>query len=183
MSLRRFQRQYEQLSQFERKRIIGIMEAGWSARRVARQLGRSDCVMRCWEQWIRETSFQDVLGRSSPRGERLNPAFGLQRHTAPTAGVTVWGAIAYNTRSSLVLIHGTITAQRYVHDILQPHVLPLMQWLPGAIFQQGSARLHTERVSQDCLRALLLFLGLPDPQICLQSSISGMASWASHEFE
>ncbi|GFU98995.1 transposable element Tcb1 transposase [Trichonephila clavipes] len=33
-----------------------------------------------------------------PCGERLNPAFTLQRHTAPTAGETVWGAIAYNTR-------------------------------------------------------------------------------------
>ncbi|GFW75376.1 uncharacterized protein TNCV_4190301 [Trichonephila clavipes] len=44
MPLRRFRRQYEQLSQFERGRIIGTMEAGWSARRVARQLGRSDCV-------------------------------------------------------------------------------------------------------------------------------------------
>ncbi|GFW00620.1 transposable element Tcb1 transposase [Trichonephila clavipes] len=62
-----------------------------------------------------------------PRGERLIPAFVLQRHTAPTAGVMVWGAIANNTRSPLVLIHGTTTAQRYVHDILQPHVLPHMQ--------------------------------------------------------
>ncbi|GFY22076.1 transposable element Tcb2 transposase [Trichonephila clavipes] len=34
-----------------------MMEAGWSARRVARQLGRSDCVVRrCWYQWIREMS-------------------------------------------------------------------------------------------------------------------------------
>ncbi|GFV79111.1 transposable element Tcb2 transposase [Trichonephila clavipes] len=32
-----------------------------------------------------------------PRVERLNPAFALQRHTSPTAGVMVWGAIAYNT--------------------------------------------------------------------------------------
>ncbi|GFW56348.1 uncharacterized protein TNCV_2088571 [Trichonephila clavipes] len=30
---------------------------------------------------------------------------------------------------------------------------------------------------------LLFFLGLPDPQVCLQLSISGTASWASHEFE
>ncbi|GFU55039.1 uncharacterized protein TNCV_425471 [Trichonephila clavipes] len=44
MPLRRFRRQYEQLSQFERRRIIDMMETGWSARRVARQLGRSDCV-------------------------------------------------------------------------------------------------------------------------------------------
>ncbi|GFV67645.1 transposable element Tcb2 transposase [Trichonephila clavipes] len=42
--LRRFRRQYEQLSQFERGRIIGRIEADWSARRVARQFGRSGCV-------------------------------------------------------------------------------------------------------------------------------------------
>ncbi|GFX81962.1 transposable element Tcb2 transposase [Trichonephila clavipes] len=88
------------------------------------------------------------------RGERLNPAFLLQRHTAPTAGVMVWGAIAYNTRSLLVLIRATMTAQRYAHDILQAHVLPLMQRLPGAIFQQDNARPHTVRVSQDCLRTV-----------------------------
>ncbi|GFW47772.1 transposable element Tcb2 transposase [Trichonephila clavipes] len=41
MPLHCFRRQYEQL---EKGRIIGMMEAGWSARRVARQLGRSDCV-------------------------------------------------------------------------------------------------------------------------------------------
>ncbi|GFT38274.1 hypothetical protein TNCV_2585061 [Trichonephila clavipes] len=37
--------------------IIGMMEAGWSARREAHQLGRSDCVVKCWNQWIREMSF------------------------------------------------------------------------------------------------------------------------------
>ncbi|GFW37751.1 hypothetical protein TNCV_4629561 [Trichonephila clavipes] len=33
-----------------------------------------------------------------------------------------------------------MTAQWYVHDILQPQVLSLMPWLPGAIFQQDNAR-------------------------------------------
>ncbi|GFV73708.1 transposable element Tcb1 transposase [Trichonephila clavipes] len=47
-----------------------------------------------------------------------------------------------------------MTAQRYDHDILQPHVLPLMQRLPGAIFQEGNARPHMARVSQDCLRTV-----------------------------
>ncbi|GFU61384.1 transposable element Tcb2 transposase [Trichonephila clavipes] len=65
-----------------------------------------------------------------PRGERLNPAFALQRHVTLTAGVMVWGVIVYNTRSPLVLIRGTMTAEWYVLDILQPHGLPLMQWLP-----------------------------------------------------
>ncbi|GFW48427.1 transposable element Tcb2 transposase [Trichonephila clavipes] len=36
-----------------------------------------------------------------PRDERLNPAFALQRHAAPKAGVMVWDAIAYNTWSPL----------------------------------------------------------------------------------
>ncbi|GFT75085.1 transposable element Tcb2 transposase [Trichonephila clavipes] len=89
-----------------------------------------------------------------PRGKRLNPAFALQRLTAPTAGVMVWDVIAYSTRSHLVLIRGTMTAQRYVHDILQPHVLPLMQRLPGPIFQQDNALPHTARLSQDCLHTV-----------------------------
>ncbi|GFX22566.1 transposable element Tcb2 transposase [Trichonephila clavipes] len=93
MPLRRFRRQYEQLWQFEMERIIGMMEAVWSARQVARQLGSSHCVVRrCWDQWIREMSFtrrpvvyktatysDDKLVRVwRPRGERLNPAFALQ---------------------------------------------------------------------------------------------------------
>ncbi|GFW94164.1 transposable element Tcb2 transposase [Trichonephila clavipes] len=89
-----------------------------------------------------------------PRYERLNPAFTLQRPTAPQAVVMVWSAIAYNTRSLLVLIRGTMTAQRYVHDILQP----LMQRLPGAIFQQDNARPHAASVSQDCLRTVTTLL-------------------------
>ncbi|GFX41660.1 transposable element Tcb1 transposase [Trichonephila clavipes] len=71
-----------------------------------------------------------------PRGEHLNPACSLQRHTAPTTGVMVWGVIAYSTRLPLLFTRDTMTGQRYVHEILQPHVLPLMQRLPGAIFQK-----------------------------------------------
>ncbi|GFV61427.1 transposable element Tcb2 transposase [Trichonephila clavipes] len=68
MPLRRFRRQYELLSQFERGRIIGMMEAGWSAMRVVRQLGHSDYVVRrCWGQWIPETSFTLRPGSGHPR--------------------------------------------------------------------------------------------------------------------
>ncbi|GFV56905.1 transposable element Tcb2 transposase [Trichonephila clavipes] len=144
MPPRRFRRHYEQLSQFERGRTIGMMEAGWSARRVAHLLGRSICVMRkCWDQWIQEMSFTRRPGSgcprqtsrpedcyicrvrenwtatewnqfvfsdesrfnlssddnsarvSTPHGELLNPTSALQRHTVPTAGVMIWGVIAY----------------------------------------------------------------------------------------
>ncbi|GFS76133.1 transposable element Tcb2 transposase [Trichonephila clavipes] len=68
MPLRRHQRQYERL--FERVRIMGIMKAGWSARRVARQVDRSDLtVRRFWDQWTEETSFT------------RRPSSGLSRQT------------------------------------------------------------------------------------------------------
>ncbi|PRD20690.1 UNVERIFIED_CONTAM: hypothetical protein NCL1_53865 [Trichonephila clavipes] len=44
------------------------MEAGWTARQVARQSDRSDCVVRrCWDQWIREMSFTRRPGSGRPR--------------------------------------------------------------------------------------------------------------------
>ncbi|GFT25848.1 transposable element Tcb1 transposase [Trichonephila clavipes] len=174
MSLRRFRKQDEQLSQFEKGRIIGMKEAGWSARRVAHQLGCFDCAtfgiavpITCaaidaypstppfglvplrgnwtaaeWSKVILSDESRFNLSSDDSRVrvwrlryERFNPTFALERRTTSTAGVMVWGVIPYNTRSPQVLIRGTMTAQRYVHDILQPHVLPLMQRLPGAIFQ------------------------------------------------
>ncbi|GFW26521.1 DDE_3 domain-containing protein [Trichonephila clavipes] len=49
-------------------------------------------------------------------------------------------------------MRGTLTGQRYVDDILRPHVGPSLNGLPGAIFQQDNARPHTARVAQDFLR-------------------------------
>ncbi|GFX72045.1 transposable element Tcb2 transposase [Trichonephila clavipes] len=244
MPLRRNRRQYEQLTDFDRGRIIGLREAGWSNRRIGRHLGRSDMVVaRCWQQWITEcrvyrrggsgrprntndredrairrsghfgtnnvasidstplTSFQissaikrnhkETTDRMStgfcrPRatwsvtdwrrvifsdesrfslgadahrtrvwrrtGQRSDPAFIVERHTAISQGVTVWGAISWDTRSSLVVLQGTLTARRYVDDILTPIVLPMLSSHPGAIYQQDNARPHTARLSQQCLQ-------------------------------
>ncbi|GFX37504.1 transposable element Tcb1 transposase [Trichonephila clavipes] len=72
----------------------------------------------------------------------------VQRHTIPRTSVVVWGAIAYEARSSLGLIQGSMTVQRNLHEFLQPHVLQQMARLAGAIFQQDNARPRTTRVSQ-----------------------------------
>ncbi|GFY19508.1 transposable element Tcb2 transposase [Trichonephila clavipes] len=49
-----------------------MMEAGWSARRVARQLDHSDCAeIRCWDQWIRETPFKRKPDSERPRQTSL----------------------------------------------------------------------------------------------------------------
>ncbi|GFX84552.1 transposable element Tcb2 transposase [Trichonephila clavipes] len=84
-------------------------------------------------------------------GELYNSPHTVLRHTASTAGAMVWVAIAYDSRSTLIVMRGTVTSQRYVDDILPPHVGPFLNGLPGAIFQQDNARPHTERVAQDFL--------------------------------
>ncbi|GFT53631.1 transposable element Tc1 transposase [Trichonephila clavipes] len=185
MPLRRNRRQYEQLTDFDRGRIIGLREAGWSNRRIGRHLGRSDMVVaRCWQQWITEgsvdwifadlgqawsvTDWRRVIFSDESRfslsaddhrtrvwrrtGQRSDPAFIVERHTAISQGVTVWGAISWDTRSSLVVLQGTLTARRYVDDILTPIVLPMLSSRPGAIYQQDNARPHTARLSQQCLQ-------------------------------
>ncbi|GFS58170.1 transposable element Tcb1 transposase [Trichonephila clavipes] len=96
-------------------------------------------------------------------GERHNSPHSGLRHTARTAGVMVWGAIAYDSRSTLIVMRGTLTGQRYVDDILRPHVGPFLNGLPGAIFQQDNVRPHTARVAQDFLRQFLTFPWPPSP--------------------
>ncbi|GFW80012.1 DDE_3 domain-containing protein [Trichonephila clavipes] len=64
----------------------------------------------------------------------------------------VWGAIAYDSRFTLIVMRGTLTGQRYVDVILQPLLGPFLNGLPGAIFQQDNARPLTARVAQNFLR-------------------------------
>ncbi|GFY32368.1 transposable element Tcb2 transposase [Trichonephila clavipes] len=109
------------------------MKAGWSAGRVDRQ----NQVVFSEEYRFNLSSDDNQVRAWRALGKHLNPASAIQRHTAPTSAVIVWGAITYDAQSLLILIHDTITAQWYVHDIIQPHLLPLMAGLPGAIFQQG----------------------------------------------
>ncbi|GFV58084.1 transposable element Tcb2 transposase [Trichonephila clavipes] len=74
--------------------------------------------------------------------------------------VRVWRRPAYDSWSTLIGMRGTLTGQRYVGDILRPHVGPFLNGLPGAIFQQDNARPHTARVAQDFLRHFQTLLWL-----------------------
>ncbi|GFX68848.1 transposable element Tcb2 transposase [Trichonephila clavipes] len=76
----------------------------------------------------------------------------------------VWWAIAYDSRSTLIVMRGTLTGQRYVDDILRPHVGPFLNGLPGAIFQQDTSRPHTARVAQDFLRHFQTSMADPLPR-------------------
>ncbi|GFX83989.1 transposable element Tc1 transposase [Trichonephila clavipes] len=111
-----------------------------------------------WQKVVFNDESRFVLGTDDNRvrvwrrpGERYNSPLTVLRHTARTAGVMVWGAIAYDIRSTSIVMHETLTGQRYVDDILRPHLGPFLNGLPGAIFQQNNARPHTARVAQDFL--------------------------------
>ncbi|UYV71316.1 K02A2.6-like [Cordylochernes scorpioides] len=86
------------------------------------------------------------------RGERSYPAAIVERPTVRQRGIMVWGAIAYDSRSPLLRIQGTMTAQRYVDDVLRPVTLPYLKGVPNALYQQDNARPHTARISQQALQ-------------------------------
>ncbi|UYV85064.1 hypothetical protein LAZ67_X004439 [Cordylochernes scorpioides] len=86
------------------------------------------------------------------RGERSNTAAIVERPTVRQRGIMVWGAIAYDSRSPLLRIQGTMTAQRYVDDVLLTVTLPYLQGVPNALYQQDNARPHTARISQQALQ-------------------------------
>ncbi|GFV34975.1 transposable element Tcb1 transposase [Trichonephila clavipes] len=95
-------------------------------------------------------------------GERYNSPHSVLRQTAHTAGVMVWGAIAYDSRSTLIVMRGTLTGQRCVDHILRPHVGPFLNGLPGAKF---SSKIILVRMQQELLKTsyviFRLFHGRP----------------------
>ncbi|GFX01784.1 transposable element Tc1 transposase [Trichonephila clavipes] len=111
-----------------------------------------------WQKVVFSDESRFVLGTDdnsvrvcSRPGEGYNSPHTVLRHTARTAGVMVWEAIAYDSRSTLIVMRGTLSGQRYVDDILRLHLGPFLNVLPGEIFQQDNARPHTARVAQDFL--------------------------------
>ncbi|GFV09785.1 uncharacterized protein TNCV_2598401 [Trichonephila clavipes] len=65
---KRARRHFSQLSEFERGLIIRMETAGWSTRRVAGQVDRSECAVRnCWEQWTREGTHARKTGSGATR--------------------------------------------------------------------------------------------------------------------
>ncbi|GFY14265.1 transposable element Tcb1 transposase [Trichonephila clavipes] len=127
-----------------------------------------------WQKVVFSDEPRFVLGTDDNRVrvwrrpcERYNCPHTVLRHTARTAGVMVWGAIAYDSRSTLSVMRRTLTGQRYVDDILRPHVGPFLIGLPGAKF---SSKIMLVRIQQGLLKTsyviFRLFHGRPASPIC-----------------
>ncbi|GFW34540.1 transposable element Tc1 transposase [Trichonephila clavipes] len=83
-----------------------------------------------WKKVVFSDESRFVLGTDDNRvgvqrcpGERYNSPT-LFYVPCPHSCVMVWGAIDYDSRSTLIVMRGTLTGQRYVDDILRPHTFP-----------------------------------------------------------
>ncbi|GFU45904.1 transposable element Tcb2 transposase [Trichonephila clavipes] len=91
-----------------------------------------------WQNVVFSDESRFVLGADDNRvrvwrhpGERYNSTHTVLRHTERTAGVMVWRAMAYDSRFTLFVMRGTLSGQRYVDEILRPHVGPFLNGLPS----------------------------------------------------
>ncbi|GFW47421.1 transposable element Tcb1 transposase [Trichonephila clavipes] len=82
------------------------------------------------------------------RGEMMLNSCVMHRHTGPAPSIMVWGGIGYHFRTPLVRIVGFLNTQRYISEVLESVVLPYLQGLATAIFQQDNARPHVARIVQ-----------------------------------
>ncbi|GBM95972.1 hypothetical protein AVEN_7268-1 [Araneus ventricosus] len=147
------------------------------------RLRRQWCQVRAqWRAEWRSVVFSDesrfCLGASDGRvlirrrpGERLQPNCLRPRHTGPTPGVMVWGAISYDSRSTLVVIPNTLNANLYVSLVIQPVVLPFK----GEFSNRITLALIPLLYRNVLYRVSASYLGLRDHQICLQLNTYGIS--------
>lgn len=111
--------------------------------------------------------FKSCADVGKQRDECLNPASGLQRHSAPIPGLLVWDAITYDTRLSIILIDSILTAEHSGH----PWALCVAN--PGKTYSRHFLNMiMLGQTQQGCHRNTFaiypLILVSPIPQICQQ---------------
>lgn len=87
------------------------------------------------------------------RNERFAPCCIREADRFGGGSVMVWGAISHTGRTPLVIIRGTLTAARYRDEVLEHHILPIMQADHTRIFQHDNARPHAARLTTEFLES------------------------------
>ena len=58
----------------------------------------------------------------------------------------VWGGIFLISKTDLIFIRGNLTAERYVEEFVQNHILPFAHEIgPDFVLMQAGARAHTSK--------------------------------------
>lgn len=103
--------------------------------------------------------------RAPGRRERLRCVQEVHPYQGGT--IMVWAGIRVGGRTDLVLIRGTMTAEKYCHEVVEPIVAPLRQQLGrNFMFMQDNARSHTARAAINAFREHDITLLDWPPQSC-----------------
>ena len=62
----------------------------------------------------------------------------LSCHAYNGGSVIVWAGVTADRRTDLVVIRGTLNSQRYIDEVLLPHVLGGARWLSGRVSDSGA---------------------------------------------
>ncbi|GFS73000.1 DDE_3 domain-containing protein [Trichonephila clavipes] len=108
-------------------------------------------------RWIVQSVPLEIVGSSGHEKVPTRRKPGLEQPGRPRGG-RIEGLCGKH------LWNGTLMGQRYVDDILRPHVGPFLNGLPEAIFQQDNARPRTAGVAQDFLRHFQTSMAGPLPR-------------------
>ncbi|GFU07290.1 SCAN domain-containing protein 3 [Trichonephila clavipes] len=98
---------YEQLSEFERGRIIGLKEAGWANRRIARYMGQSAVAFRrCWQEWVvenRRSQRHDGSGQPKATAYRDDRLIVRSAVTAPDSSLSTIRRVICSRVSTMII--------------------------------------------------------------------------------
>jgi hypothetical protein len=86
-------------------------------------------------------------------GERFSDACIHESDRFGGPNVMVWGGISLSGRTELVILNqGTVIAQRYIEEVIRPHVVPFAERI-GTRFKlmHDNARAHTARATRTVL--------------------------------
>ena len=63
----------------------------------------------------------------------------------------VWGGIMGRRKTNLIVVQGSLSAQGYINQILQPEAVPFLQRHGPAILMHDNARPHVARICRQFL--------------------------------
>ena len=93
------------------------------------------------------------------RRERYADSCVVERNPWGGPNVMIWGAIGINHAIGPVIFQNIgpgrgqgVNAQRYINQVLRPHIVPFFAQHPNWTFQQDNARPHTARDTQQFLQ-------------------------------
>ena len=85
------------------------------------------------------------------KGERFNQDMILEKTNRGYGSVNVWGGIIGHNKTPLIRLQGRITAEAYIRDVLEEHVMPFFLEKPNSIFMQDNAPPHRALLTKDYL--------------------------------